>query len=220
MLLNKYDEHVLKFLEDAINILKEYDREIYGKLSYSKHDSMIGWKGIGKWSITEPVIKFLIYLGLCEKYILYPEKPYSIDPKKHMDLAIYLSEDDYLEEDDPELDVSPIAIEIKWSGITKKKKQFDVWTIKQLYESIKKLKLYSKSKNKYILQIGFYEKENFANDINIKRLSKSTINRMNGRTLRNLNTEIIKVFKFETEGEHIEGNQFKKYYFYFILWKM
>ena len=226
MYLNNYDEIVLSFLEDAVNVLKDYDRKIYGKLHYSKHRSDYAWKGIGAEAITEPTIRTLIYIELCEKYILYPEKHYSEYPKKRMDLGIYKKAEVYIQgmkdedEGKKERNISPIAIEMKWCGISKRKKELRKWALKRLGECFRKLNSYSQSKNKYVLQMGFYEKEFFKEDITKKKIERA-IERMDWRMIRHINPKILKILKFETEGPlNKEEKDFEKYYFYFILWKI
>jgi len=66
--INKF---VMEFLEDCTIALEKWDLDVRMKIlnsSYANTFYSEFWKGIGVWSITEPIIKFIIFTDLCGKY--------------------------------------------------------------------------------------------------------------------------------------------------------
>jgi|GEM_PF-2855915 len=150
---SKADDFMIKFVTQSKDILKDYDKRIYDNLKKSKHVDFYKdeWKGLGISGITESVVRFLIFTGLCNQYAIWPERRYDDGSKCRADLAIY---------SDPNKDLPDITVEIKWGGILKSKQlgSFSQGAIKDLEKDFKKLIHRSRSPNNYVLQIAFAPK--------------------------------------------------------------
>jgi hypothetical protein len=60
------------FGEDCLRVLKEYDNTLYNNLMQSQYPEFyrLDSKGIGVYSITQPILKFIIFSSLCKEYQL------------------------------------------------------------------------------------------------------------------------------------------------------
>jgi len=204
------DEYVEQFCVDAVRVLRKYDKELSNSLkqkavkNFYKHD----WKGIGIYSATEVVIKWIIYSKLCHKYRMYPEssKFYESD-KQLLDLAIYLT-DDYEK-------VPDIAIEMKWAGFRGDKRPFSNW-LKQMINDVTKLYQAKVSSNKYFMQFAFISREEWRS---IGEVIENTLNDFNNSSkahrFRNGKLSFLTKKKFLTEN-----NEEKSVYFAILVWKI
>lgn len=151
------DEKFKEFCGDSLNVLKKYDEDIRNRIISGnvKEFYKLDHKGILLNSITEPILKYLIYSNLCNKYMMWSESP-AYKTSEHLDLAIYLeptkSADNLIYSDKAE-----IAIEMKWGGICKND-TFNKWTIKTVTSDSIKLRK-SKIQNKYFMQFISSDKQ-------------------------------------------------------------
>jgi len=155
--ISNCDELIKKFCGDAISAIERYDRELLYRLDNKavKEFNKGYWRGIGIYSITEPIIKWIIFSKLCHKYRMYPECSAFYSDKKLLDLAIYLK-DEY-DEKTPD-----IAIEMKWATFRVDGRPSSFW-LNQMINDVTKLYQEKKSSNKYFIQFAFMTREEWFN---------------------------------------------------------
>ena len=132
-----------------------------------------------------------------------------------MDIGLYKTIKEYEREDDPELDISPIAIELKWSRFNKKNIKLNKWSVKKLQEIIIRFQDYCKSENKYIFLMGTYNKKKFDKDITKSKIILNVKKDMDIKIIKHINLKILRIFKLITYGTKKDSH-----YFYFIVWKI
>ncbi|MBK5261715.1 MAG: hypothetical protein JJE17_03965 [Peptostreptococcaceae bacterium] len=146
------DSFMCDFCDDAINVLKKYDSQINTKMlsgpnkNFYKYDA----KGIGAWSITEPILKYLIYTNLVDKYKMLPERDFYGD-KRLLDLAIFYKDITEEEINDDNVGWTPdVAIEMKWAGTRKDGNLYIGW-LNQIKKDIVKMNDLRDIENKYLM---------------------------------------------------------------------
>lgn len=139
-------------INDAIEVLQNYDLQIRKKMlnGNNKNFYIYDAKGIGVYSITEPIIKFLIYTNLSDKYRMLSERTFYED-KKILDLALFykhLSDDEIA---NLNVDWDPdIAIEMKWAGMMNDGNLYSGW-LNQIKLDIEKMNKLISIENKYFM---------------------------------------------------------------------
>ena len=206
--LNKADKLIIQFVRDAKNALKQYDKKIHDNLASSNHRAFYAdeWKGLGISGVNETIIRFLIAVDLSPKYAIESERQYDKRRQRHVDLSIWTDSG----KDDPD-----IAIEIKWFNTLKPTGQdiFSQWSIDSITEDFRKLRNYSKTPNKYVLQMAFVPKSNTLTKTQLQRNMDSALTKHITKTNA---IRIISAVKFKTLSEKDD----KYYFFWLICWKL
>ena len=205
------DQYVSAFCTDCMGVLKKYDEKIRNNLLTSEHASFYenDNKGIAVGSITEPIVKFMIFSDLCKKYPIWPEcSSYYGDSGKILDIALYAKE-----QADLEAVVDPdIAIEIKWAGFTQDGK-FLKWSLDNCVDDLYKLHKECEIPNKYVMQIAISDPLiQWRYDI----LQQQILDRFDKRKIKGKNIKFVFSDSFDTCGGYTEDR--KK--FYVLLWKI
>ncbi|MDD2482130.1 MAG: hypothetical protein PHC44_05690 [Lutispora sp.] len=150
--ISSIDAFMCHFCDDAIEVLQNYDLQIRKKMlnGNNKNFYIYDAKGIGVYSITEPIIKFLIYTNLSDKYRMLSERTFYED-KKILDLALFykhLSDDEIA---NLNVDWDPdIAIEMKWAGMMNDGNLYSGW-LNQIKLDIEKMNKLISIENKYFM---------------------------------------------------------------------
>ena len=143
-----------RFCQDALTELKTYDRKLRNRLIKGEETGNTGKfysdypKGLSIYSITEPIIKWLIYTNLCDRYCMWPELQTSNG--KFLDLALFL---------DPDSGYPEIAIEMKWAGF-RKDGRIDENSRKGMVDDAIKLHGLDFS-NKYLMQFSIMSENDY-----------------------------------------------------------
>lgn len=204
--MNLCDKLVNQFFDDVKMILEKEDLCIRNKFIKSELASNFykdRWKGIGTWSITEPIIKFIIFKELCDKYKIRPEDN-AYNNSKFLDLAIYLDEEN-------ETNHAEIGIELKWVSITKQSKMSSQ-SLQNFADDFVKIKN-SKTKNNYLMQFGFVDRDI---EIDICKLENQVSEEIDGRLLRKFVPMILAENDFTTWA----SNEYDLKKFILIMWKV
>ena len=107
--------NVTKFMEnfcsDALKELNSYDTKFRNRIikgyKLSKNFYQNYPKGLGIYSVSEPIIKWIIYTNLIDRYCMLPER--KTRTGKYLDLALYSKPKPCWNNDSPD-----IAVEMKW----------------------------------------------------------------------------------------------------------
>jgi len=104
---------------------------------------MYEWQGLGAYSITEPILKWLIYTTLCDKYCMWPE--HSVNGKL-LDLGLSMKPSN--------INCPDIAIEMKWAFFRKNGEIKSAWRDEMIKDAVK---LYGQKcfEHKYLIQFSF-----------------------------------------------------------------
>lgn len=204
------DEYAMVFCEDCLRVLKEYDEMLYNNLIQSQYPEFyrLDSKGIGVYSITEPILKFIIFSSLCKEYQLWPESPF-YKGMKHLDLAMCSCRIE-----DINADIEPdIAIEMKWGGI-KKSGEFNKWSLNFIIDDIIKMHKECEVPNKYIMQFVIIHNDETV--IDKETLERQVYESIDKRKVRNREFSLLFSNYFNTKGsdDHIDRR------FYILLWKI
>lgn len=197
----------MKFLDDCAEALKGRDVALRTKLlnsAYSKGFYNNFWKGLGIRSITEPIIKFLIFSELCSKYQIISEDN-SYNDSKLLDLALYIEPIDYLDEQEAE-----VGIELKWTKLTKNGRQY-TRGIDSFLSDFNKMKKAS-NRHKYIIQLAFAEKKI---ELNLTEFNDQMSEIIDGRSIKKIRPNAIKIAYFPTWDDSYETQNFVM-----VLWKL
>lgn len=199
------------FCEDVFDLLKKENELINTKMTTGENAEFNSneWRGLGMFSTTEPIIKWLIYRNLVDKYKMWSEDNWGYKgTKRLLDLALILDEaagaltqDEYFRPD--------TAIELKWAGINKDG-NFNVFSRNSIEKDIVKL-ADSTIKNKYFMQFMIADRE---------RISKGAIEDISlyfdKRSIKVSDKPVFHKF-FPTDA----GTEEKKSYdFHIIVWKV
>lgn len=214
--MDKVDIYVKGFCAECLEVLRYYDNKIRENLVNSINNDFYEYmtKGISVWSITEPILKFLIFSSLSKKYMIWPEVGEYYNDRKLLDLALYLPEEytnnDVTKEDESEPD---IAIEMKWGGL-KKTGEFKKWGLDNFIDDILKLHKQCLIKNKYVMQFVIINNE--TTDVNTDLLRAQILDSIDKRRFRSRDIEAIYDDYFETYGV----NMSEKWKFFIITWRI
>lgn len=204
------DKFVIGFCDDCIGVLKEYDAEIKKNLLESEYTDFYKYdtKGIGVYSITEPILKFLIFGKLCRKYQIWPEQSASYRGRKILDIALYSKR-----VKDIDGDVNPdIAIEMKWGGF-RKDGTFYQWSVESCIADLYKLRKESRVENKYFMQFIIC---NADTKWEHKALKAQMMDYIDRRKLKENEIKFIYSTSFDTCGSTSDERRS----FYILLWKV
>ena len=144
-----------RFCQDALSELKSYDRKLRNKLirgeeTATTHGFYTNFpKGISIYGVTEPIIKWLIFTGLCDKYCMNTE--YWTSDGKFLDLALSVN---------PDSDFLDIAIEMKWAGFRKKDGRiYENYRLSMIDDAVKLHKM--NIPYKYLMQFAILSEDEY-----------------------------------------------------------
>jgi len=204
----KIDKFVIEFSQKALDVVKDYDSNIHHNFKNSLYKKFYKYdnKGIFVYSITEPILKFLIFTELCKEYQIWPEGTFYEDSRKLLDFALF-----YKEIEDIDVEIEPeIAIEMKWGGI-RTDGTFYSWSMHNLIADIEKLYNNSNVSNKYLMQFVALDKTK--TKINKTVLKTQLQSNIDGRSLKGKEKiELIYSNYFKAKGCNLN--------FTIVLWKM
>jgi len=199
---NNVEQFMVCFCQDALSELKTYDRKLRNKFIIGEKTGNTGGfyndypKGLSIYSITEPIIKWLIYTNLCDRYCMRTE--FLTSYGKYLDLALSLK---------PNNDVLDIAIEMKWAGFRKKDgKLYENSRLNMIDDAIKLYKM--DFSYKYLMQFAILNTDEY------KKIDfEATVEGFDGidkRKFRNsqLNPEPIFMNSFPTWDENKNTRRF------------
>lgn len=209
--MTKIDKYVIDFCNDALNALKNCNENLGGNLKSTKYKSYYNEfpKGIFVRSLTEPILKFIIFLQLCCNHKMFPEAYGFYNGRQLLDLAI---QSPYIDEKKG-IEYADIGVEMKWAKIGSKD-EFLKWSLTDFKNDILKLHKNCIIENKYIMQFMLLEEEHEINTDDL--LKNQLINDIDGRLFKNGDINLIYKDFFDTAG--IKDNETWK--FYIILWKI
>jgi hypothetical protein len=204
----KIDEYVKEFCIDSLKALKEYDEKLKTNIEGSKYQKFYSDfpRGIFIRSITEPVLKFIIFSSLCKKHKMFPEASGYYKGKQLLDLAL---SSPFL---DKGSDYADIAIEMKWGRI-KKTGEFAKWSLDFIQKDLLKLHKFCTIENKYMMQFMYMD---YDVKIDKETLKSQILYYIDKRKFRNKEMELIYDDYFET----CELDLNKKNKFFILLWKI
>ena len=84
------DKFVIGFCKDCLSVLKDYDRLLHTNLQETKFPTFYKYdvKGVSVYSVTEPILKFIIFTSLCRKYQIWPEGGF-YKGRELLDIALF-----------------------------------------------------------------------------------------------------------------------------------
>ncbi|MCR8644453.1 hypothetical protein NV379_17500 [Paenibacillus sp. N1-5-1-14] len=200
------DTFMRTFLLDMKQALMNWDERIRAQyLSSPYKDTFYKdyYKGIGTWSVTEPIIKFLVYVELLPKYKIRPED-YAYSNKKILDLALYTKLEDHSY-------ISEIGIELKWARFKKNGLMYQA-SLQSLINDFVKMKALA-NEHKYFIQHAISD---LGIVLDIENLNQQVLQQTDGRLLRTYIPELIAIESFEIWGASRET----KKNFNLCLWKI
>lgn len=205
-LYSKIDKFMQEFCKDSIRALRKEDKilkENFEKTRYKSFYSDFS-KGIYFRSMTEPILKYIIFKELIKKHKMWPEAGWFYKDRSVLDLGISSpynpNADDIYSAD--------VAIEMKWGGINKNG-VLHTWSQSSLQSDIIKMINNCEIANKYFMQFIVIKKDE--REINITNIRKEVKDKHEEINLRPIFCE-----HFKTLG--IEPGEYWK--FYIILWKV
>lgn len=204
--MNLYDTLMTEFLRDAKTALQEKDKYIRRKfLNSPEVDGFYKEraKGIATWSITEPILKFIIFTELCDKYKMRPEDC-TYKSSELLDLALFVEEQN-------EIEFAEIGIEMKWAVLTKKSLLVSS-SLKSLKADFVKIKKSATAHN-YLLQFILHEP---SVEIQLETLENQVVAECDGRSLRYFTPAIVGIEQFPTWL----SNETDVQMFSLLLWKV
>lgn len=201
-----YDVFMAEFLRDARTVLQEKDKYIRGK--FLKSPEIDGFykeraKGIATWSITEPILKFIIFTELCDKYKMRPEDT-TYKSSELLDLSLFVEEQD-------EVNPAEIGVEMKWAALTQRN-LFASWSLENLMSDFVKIKKSTTTHN-YLLQFILHGHEK---EIQPDVLENQIVSEYDGRSLRYFTPKLIGIEQFPTWI----SNETDVQMFSLLLWKV
>lgn len=209
---NIVDKYMKEFSNECLEVLKTYDQRIRDNLTLTEHKDFYGFaKGIAVYSITEPIIKFLIFSSLCKQYMIWPEVGEFYKDRKYLDLALYLPNELKRQVNSSE-DEPDIAIEMKWGGL-KKTGEFMKWGLDNFIDDMLKLHKNCTIKNKYIMQFIILHNDI---EIDVEMLKEQILSNVDKRSFRGKDIELVYMNYFDTHGV----NESELWSFYIVLWKI
>lgn len=204
--MNLYDTLMTEFLRDAKTVLQEKDK--YIRTKFLNSPEVDGFykeraKGIATWSITEPILKFIIFTELCDKYKMRPEDC-TYKNSELLDLALFVEEQN-------ELEFAEIGIEMKWAALTKKS-LLASRSLKSLKADFVKIKKSATAHN-YLLQFILHEP---SIEVQLETLENQVASECDGRSLRYFAPAIVGIEQFSTWI----SNETDVQMFSLLLWKV
>lgn len=172
--------------------------------SFYKYDA----KGISVYSVTEPILKFIIFSSLCLKYQIWPESSF-YNSKELLDIALFSKP---IKNIDNEIEPD-IAIEIKWAYVTKSGK-LNKWSLTSLINDVYKLHKRCETLNKYVMQ--FLVLKDYNTEISNAILEEQVYNEIDKRKIRGKQVSFCFKSYFDTHGK----DENEKWKFYLLLWKI
>ena len=207
------DSFVKQFCEDSLKVLKGYDEQINKNLTISAYKDDYNYpKGLAVYSMTEPILKFMIFSGLCKDYLIFPEAVEFYKGRELLDLALFIPFKDSNGKDSCN-DDPDIAIEIKWGGL-KKNGEFTKWGVKCFIDDMLKLHKNCTVPNKYIMQFMVIHDEKV--EIDQAVLKEQILSNVDRRKIRGRDLEFIYYNDFDTMG----FSNLEKWKFGILLWKI
>ena len=203
------DKYITSFCKDCITVLQKHDAEIRENLLGSDHASFYKYdnKGIGLYSITEPILKFLIFADLCQKYQIWPEGTF-YRGRNLLDIAMYSKKVENIDE----RKAPDIAIEMKWADFTKSG-MFFKWAMTNCIDDIYKIHKECDIENKYIMQfVRCDEAINWHPHI----LRDQLLGEIDKRKIKGKQIEFVYSESFDTCGATVENKE----KFYILIWKI
>jgi len=145
-----YDNIMKTFVRDVKRVLQEQDLHIRNK--FLKSPAVDGFykdrhKGIATWSTTEPILKYLIFTELCDKYKMRQEDR-AYKGSKLLDLSLFIDEEN-------EWEPAEIGIEMKWAALTKNSRM-TAGSLQCFVEDFVKIKE-AMATHKYLLQFATHD---------------------------------------------------------------
>ena len=206
------DVYMKGFCNECLEVLRIYDQRIMDNMTLTDHKDFYGFaKGIAVYSITEPILKFLIFSSLCKQYMIWPEACEFYKHGKYLDLALYLPSELKQKigssEDEPD-----IAIEMKWGGL-KQTGEFMKWGLNNFIDDMLKLHRNCTIQNKYLMQFIILHRDI---EIDGVRLREQILSNIDKRTFRGRDIELVFLNSFNTHGVY-ESDLWP---FYIVLWKI
>jgi hypothetical protein len=186
------------FFDDLLEALKKWDLHIRHNFLDSIYLSTFYkdyWKGIATWSVTEPILKFLIYCELCKKYKIRPED-HAYQKNEMLDFSLFIESDDHNS-------ISEIAIEFKWASFTKKGllRSSGLESLIADFNKMKQLK----NQHKYIIQFSVNETNQA---ISMDSINKQLQLTYDNRIFRKTKPHLIKIGSFQTLSPQEEMKDF------------
>ena len=155
---DKVTELMKTFCSDALRELNSYDTKLRNRIvkgyELSKNFYQKYPKGLYIYSITEPIIKWIIYTNLIDKYCMLPE--HKTSNGKFLDLALYSKSKPCIDKHSPD-----IAIEMKWVSFKKNGTISENYRKGMVDDAIKLHKLGSEYDYKYIMQFAVLNENHY-----------------------------------------------------------
>lgn len=204
--MERYDRFMKRFLGDVSSVLQERDEYIRNKFLNSPDAAEFykdRVKGIFTWSVTEPILKFLIFTELCDKYKMRPEDNTYKDSKL-LDLSLFVDEQN-------EENAAEIGVEMKWAGLTKKNLLTSA-SLQCLVDDFTKIKN-STTSNNYLLQFLVH---NPTLEIIPEQLEEQVVMQYDKRSFRYFAPKVVGVEQFPIWlADETNSNVFS-----LLLWKV
>ena len=200
------DDAAINFVRDVKQVLCEKDAYIRGKFLNSPELNGFykdRYKGITTWSVTEPILKFIIITELCDKYKLLPEDR-GYEGRQLLDLSLYIDEQD-------ERNHAEIGIEMKWSALTKNSLMTS-GSLECFVSDFIKIKK-CMTDHKYLLQ---FVRHSPSIEIQPTKLEQQILDQYDNRSFRYFSTRVISVEQFPIWG----ANEAETETFSLLLWKV
>ena len=201
-----YDETMRAFIKDVKVVLQEKDAYIRNKFLNSPEVNGFykdRGKGIATWSVTEPILKFIIFTELCDKYKMRPEDS-TYKSSELLDLALFVDEQD-------EINPAEIGIEMKWAEFTKES-LLTSGSLALLVEDFIKIKK-SMTANNYLMQFILHKNSVEVNPLRLEQQINDTYDR---RSFRYYAPQVIGIEQFPTWVSNEKDTKT----FTLLLWKV
>lgn len=223
--MNKnFKSNMSEFCNHALDVLKKYDKNIKSRLVKGDYSDFYSydWKGIGIYSTTEPILKYLIFTNLLDKYRMWSEmSDYYKDSKENgklLDLGLYFG--DVNNESDEEL-IPNVAVEMKWTKLTQDGYFYSNWlpSIKRDITKLCRCSPEYQYAEKYFMQFLFVKQDMFTNQFEEKlrtQLTEQCNAIIDHRTLKNRKIKLVFNNGFKTLGR----SDSDMYIFKILLWKI
>ena len=210
--MKKNHEQLIKeFCDDCLFVLKEYDEKIREKIingvcaDFYNND----YKGIGLYSVTEPILKYLIFTNLLDKYFMWSEYAGYYENGQLLDMGIYFGDEEEVEPN--------IAIEMKWTYITKEGYFYKNWE-NSIKTDLVKLHRCKKISNKYFMQFMMIPVNHFNvgvdSDTLVKNLTDQCNDIIDHRIMWKKSVHLVYRNSFQTKGASLSDY----YDFTILLW--
>jgi hypothetical protein len=201
-----YDTIAKAFVQDAKRVLEEHDIHVRNKFFRSSEvDGFYKdrYKGIATWSTNEPILKYILFTELCDKYKMRPEDR-AYNGAKLLDLSLFVDERN-------ESNQAEIGIEMKWAAITNKS-LMTAGSLQCFVDDFVKIKD-AMATHKYLLQFAHHKPTVKIDPIKIEQ---QIIEQKDKRAFRYFSTKIISIEQFLTRG----SNEEEQIMFSILLWKV